>query len=56
MQHELGWSKSELTGAFSVALAISALAAFPVGRWLDRHNPRPLMTLGSVLGALLVLG
>ncbi|HEY3083566.1 MAG TPA: MFS transporter, partial [Chloroflexota bacterium] len=33
MQHELGWSKSELTGAFSVALATSALAAFPVGRW-----------------------
>jgi MFS family permease len=56
MQHELGWSKSELTGALSVALATSALAAFPVGRWLDRHSPRPLMTLGSVLGALLVLG
>ena len=55
MQNELGWSKSELTGAFSLALAISALAAFPVGRWLDRHSPRPLMTLGSVLGALLVL-
>jgi MFS family permease len=55
MQHELGWSKSELTGAFSLALATSALAAFPVGRWLDRHSPRPLMTLGSVAGALLVL-
>ena len=55
MQNELGWSKSELTGAFSLALATSALAAFPVGRWLDRHSPRPLMTLGSVLGSLLVL-
>jgi MFS family permease len=55
MQHELGWSKSELTGAFSLALATSALAAFPVGRWLDRHSPRPLMTLGSLAGALLVL-
>jgi MFS family permease len=55
MQHELGWSKSELTGAFSLALATSALAAFPVGRWLDRHSPRLLMTLGSVAGALLVL-
>jgi MFS family permease len=55
MQHELGWSKSELTGAFSLALATSALVAFPVGRWLDRHSPRPLMTLGSVAGALLVL-
>jgi MFS family permease len=55
MQHELGWSKSELTGAFSLALATSALAAFPVGRWLDRHSPRPLMTLGSLAGALLIL-
>src|SRR6266487_541801 len=55
MQRELGWSKAELTGAFSVALATSALAAFPVGRWLDRHSPRPLMTLGSLAGALLVL-
>ena len=55
MQNELGWSKSELTGAFSLALTTSALAAFPVGRWLDHHSARPLMTLGSVLGALLVL-
>ena len=55
MQRSLGWSKTELTGAFSVALATSALAAIPVGRWLDRHSPRPLMTLGSVAGALLVL-
>jgi MFS family permease len=55
MQRSLGWSKTELTGAFSVALATSAVAAFPVGRWLDRHSPRPLMTLGSLAGALLVL-
>jgi MFS family permease len=55
MQHALGWSKTELTGAFSLALATSALAAFPVGRWLDRHSPRPPMTLGSLAGALLVL-
>src|SRR5919201_3771762 len=55
MQRALGWSKTELTGAFSLALATSALAAFPVGRWLDRHSPRPLMTLGSLAGALLVL-
>jgi MFS family permease len=55
MQHDLGWSKAELTGAFSVALGTSAVAAFPIGRWLDRYSPRPLMTLGSLGGALLVL-
>jgi MFS family permease len=55
IQHSLGWSRTALTGAFSVALATSALAAFPVGRWLDRHSSRPLLTLGSLAGALLVL-
>ena len=55
MQRELAWSKTELTGAFSLALATSALAAVPVGRWLDRHSPRPLMTGGSLGAALLVL-
>jgi sugar phosphate permease len=55
MQRSLGWSRTELSGAFSLALAISALAAVPVGRWLDRHSPRPLMTLGSLTGALLLV-
>jgi MFS family permease len=55
MQQDLGWSRAQLSAAFSLALATSALAAFPVGRWLDRHSPRPLMTFGSLLGALLVL-
>jgi MFS family permease len=55
MQEDLGWSRAELSGAFSLALATSALAALPVGRLLDRHSPRPVMTLGSLLGAVLVL-
>jgi MFS family permease len=55
MQRSLGWSKIELTGAFSLALATSAVAAFPVGRWLDRYSARGLMTLGSLAGAALVL-
>jgi MFS family permease len=55
MQRSLGWSKTELTGAFSIALATAALAAFPVGHWLDRHSPRPLMTIASGGAALLVV-
>jgi MFS family permease len=55
MQAELGWSRGEMTGAFSVALLVAGLAAIPVGRWLDQHGPRLLMTLGSVAGAGLVL-
>jgi MFS family permease len=55
MNQELGWSNATLTGAYSLALLISGLAALPVGRWLDRHGPRAIMTAGSILGVLLVL-
>jgi MFS family permease len=55
MQVELGWTTVELTGAFSLMLLCGGLAAVPVGRWLDRHGPRALMTLGSILAVLLVL-
>jgi MFS family permease len=55
MQHELGLSTAQLTGAFSVALLISAVAGIAVGRYLDRHSPRALMTAGSVAAAALVL-
>jgi MFS family permease len=55
MQAELGWSRAAVTGAFSLALVVSALAACPVGRWIDRHGARALMTAGSVLSVLLLL-
>ena len=55
MQQELGWSTAALTGAYSLALLVSGLAAVPVGRWVDRHGPRLLMTVGSIGGTLLVL-
>jgi MFS family permease len=55
MQRDLGYSAAQLTGAFSLALAVSAVTGIAVGRYLDRHSPRALMTLGSVAGAALVL-
>lgn len=55
MEEALGASRVAITGAFSLGLAVSALAAVPVGRWLDRHGPRALMTAGSCLGTLLCL-
>ena len=55
MQAEPGWSQPAVTGAFSLALLCSGLAAVPVGRWLDRHGPRGVMTAGSVLGSLLLV-
>jgi predicted MFS family arabinose efflux permease len=55
MQRELGYSTAQLTGAFSVALLVSGIAGIAVGRHLDRHSPRTLMTLGSIAAAALVL-
>ena len=55
MEEALGASRVAITGAFSLGLAASALCALPVGRWLDRHGPRGLMTLGSCLGTVLCL-
>jgi MFS family permease len=56
MGAELGWSMAAVTGAFSLATLVSAAAAVPAGRWVDRHGPRGLMTAGSVLAALLLVG
>ena len=55
MGDELGWSKTEITGAFSLASIVAGLAALPVGRWVDRHGARGIMTAGSILAALLLV-
>jgi predicted MFS family arabinose efflux permease len=55
MQQELGWSRTALTGAYSLAIIVSGVAAIPVGRWLDRHGAGALMTTGAAAASLLVL-
>lgn len=55
MRAELGWSVAELSGAYSLGIVVSGLAAVGVGRWLDRHGPRALMTAGSALTVLVLL-
>jgi MFS family permease len=46
---DTGWSENAATKAFSTGLLVSAVAGIPVGRLLDRHGPRPVMTAGSVV-------
>jgi MFS family permease len=55
MGDELGWSKTQITGAFSLASIVAGLAALPVGRWVDQHGSRGVMTAGSVLATLLLV-
>jgi MFS family permease len=52
---ELGWSRAEISGALSVMLVVSGLAGLGVGRWLDEHGPRLLMTAGAIVAVPLVL-
>jgi len=52
---ELGWSRAEISGALSVMLVVSGLAGLGVGRWLDEHGPRLLMTAGSIVAVPLVI-
>ena len=53
-ERDLGWSKTELAGAFTAALLTSAAAAPLVGRVVDRGFGRGLLT-GSALGAGVLL-
>jgi predicted MFS family arabinose efflux permease len=55
MQHDLGLSRLELAGAFSVALAVWALAGIAVDAALDAYSPRFVLLGGSVLAVVLVL-
>jgi MFS family permease len=55
MERDLGFSRIALTGAFSVGLLTSALVGLPVGRWIDRHGARGLMTVGSCAAVALML-
>lgn len=55
MRNEFGWSAGLITGAYSLALLVSGMCAPLVGRWIDRRGARWLMTLGSILGTLLVV-
>jgi MFS family permease len=55
MEADLGWSRGQLTGGFSLMLLITGVMAFPVGAWIDKHGSRLLMTAGSVGGSALVI-
>jgi hypothetical protein len=49
-ERDLGWSKAELSGAFTVALVTSAFLAPMVGRIIDRGYGTHIFILGGVMG------
>jgi MFS family permease len=55
LEADMGWTRGQMSGALSLAMLLSGLAAAPVGHWLDHHGPRLLMTAGSVAAVILLV-
>jgi len=53
---EFGWSRAELTGAFTVCLIVSAACATFAGAMIDRGQGRRNMIVGGVVSAAAVFG
>jgi MFS family permease len=55
---ESGWTHAMINAGLSLGLLIWGIAAFPIGRWIQRHGVRGVMALSSGVGgaALVVMG
>ncbi|MDD9984393.1 MAG: MFS transporter [Gammaproteobacteria bacterium] len=53
-ERDLGWSKTELSFAFTLSLVVSASLVPVAGRLIDRGLARSIFTGGTVLGAVLL--
>lgn len=47
-----GWSVAQMVGAFSVALLVSGVCAYPAGKLMQRFGGRAVMSAGSLAGAM----
>lgn len=56
LQRDLGWSRSELTGVYSIYLLVNGLSSPVVGVLFDRWGPRAVYTCGmaALAGAYLL--
>jgi MFS family permease len=50
------WSRASLSGAYSLGLVLSGLLGVPIGQLVDRWGARLLMTVGSAVGGLSLIG
>ena len=55
MQDELGWSRSLLYGAMSVATVVASIGAGIVGPFFDRYGPRFMMTCSTLVSGIAIL-
>jgi MFS family permease len=55
MQSEFGWSRALISGAFSLGFIVHGLLAIPIGRLVDHHGARLLLSIGSVVTGISLL-
>ncbi|MFC6091558.1 MFS transporter [Saccharothrix lopnurensis] len=53
---DTGWSPAAVTAGFSLAQLVSAAVGVPLGHVLDRRGPRVVMTVGSTVAVVAVVG
>jgi MFS family permease len=56
VERELGWSRAQLSLGYSIALLVSGLLGYPIGRWVDRRGARGILTSGAALAGLSLIG
>ncbi|WP_344042638.1 MFS transporter [Nocardioides panacihumi] len=54
ISEDTGWSHTAVVAAFSVGSIVGGVGGVPVGRVIQAHGPRTVMTLGSLLGTAAV--
>lgn len=54
-ERDIGWSKAEISGAFTLSLVVSAALAPAVGRLIDRGHGAKIFAGGASLGAILLV-
>jgi MFS family permease len=52
---ETGWTREAIVGAFSLSLLVAGVASAPVGMLIDRFGGRLVMSLGSLVGAVVLM-
>ena len=55
METELGWNRAQTSAAFSLAMLVAGLVAPLLGRVLDKHGARVVMSLGALGSSLMLI-
>jgi MFS family permease len=53
---EFGWNRASISGAYALSVVLAGFLGVPIGRLVDRRGARLLMTAGSAVAGLSLLG